>query len=71
MFGIVVLFVGLIIVCNSLFLKSYYTHQKETALTECFDYVSSLDLSDPKLVQKLQSLEENKNIEILIIDYQM
>lgn len=71
MFGIVVLFVGLVIVCNSLFLKSYYTHQKETALTECFDYVSSLDLSDPKLVQKLQSLEENKNIEILIIDYQM
>lgn len=69
LFGIVILFVSLTILFNTLFLKSYYTSKKEAMLTECFNYISSLTFNEHDIGKRLESLEENKNIEILIIDY--
>lgn len=71
LFGILFLFVVITIAFNTLFLKSYYTEKKEAMLEESFEHISHLSFDEPDIYKQLESLEENRNIEILIIDYRM
>lgn len=66
--GIVLTFVLLLIFLNSIFLKPYYTYIKEQALTNSFTTISRLDFDSANIQTQLESLEERKNIQILIID---
>lgn len=69
LFGCVLFFFGVTILGNSLFLQPYYTRQKEAALTDNFEKITSMRFDSPDIDAKLRQLEESENIQILIIDY--
>lgn len=74
-FGVVVLFLALIFICNSIFLKPYYNQMKERTLYSTLEQIPDLDLSDTEddgrasmdLFRALKSIEESGNIQIIII----
>jgi len=66
--GGVALMIAVMIACNSLLLKPYYTNQKEKSLTESFHKITELQFDSPDINRQLLMLEETRNIQILIVD---
>lgn len=67
LFGMVLIFMVMTLLANTIFMKAYYTSQQEKKLETCFEQVKVLDYSSPDVAQQLWRLEENHNIQILII----
>ncbi len=75
-FGIILLFLVIIFLCNSLFLKPYYRTNKEQGLKQTLHRIAVLDFSDTleggyaseKLSMQIKSMEESKNLQIIILD---
>ncbi len=75
-FGIILLFLGIIFVTNTLLLQPYYNYMKENMLISTLHKLSELDYSDTdesgcasySLSTTLKSLEETENIHIIILD---
>ncbi len=69
LFGSVLLFVLVTLLLNSTLLKPYYKKMKEQALTTSFNTICSLDFNSKDINRQLQTIEENDNVQILIINY--
>ena len=74
-FGVILLFLFMIFVSNSLFLGPYYNQMKERKLSDALSTIAELDLSDTdddgrasdSLFMQLKSIEESGNIQIIIM----
>ncbi len=75
-FGVVVLFIVIIFVCTSFFLKPYYHFVKEQSLRTTLSKIAALDFSDTadggyasdRLCVKLRSMEESGGSQIIILN---
>ena len=75
-FGLILFFLGIIFVTNTLLLKPYYNHMKEKQLVSTLQKLSALDFSDTdengqvsySLGTQLKSMEEADNIYIIILN---
>ena len=78
-FGVVLFFLGIIFITNTLLLKPYYNYMKEKKLISTLMQLSELDYSDTdesgrasySLSTKLKSMEETDNIYIIILNDQL
>lgn len=78
-FGVVMLFLALIFICDSIFLKPYYNQMKEKTLRSTLKTISELDLSDTDddgkasndLSVRLKRIEEAGNLKIIIFSEYM
>ena len=78
-FGVILFFLGIIFITNTLLLKPYYNYMKEKKLISTLDIISELDFSDTdeagqasySLSTKLKSMEEADNIYIIILNDQL
>ena len=74
--GVILLFLSIIFITNTVLLKPYYNYTKEKKLTSALHSVSALDFSDrdpdgyagQETAMKLKSLEEEGNIHLIILD---
>ena len=75
-FGIILFFLGIIFITNTLLLQPYYNYMKEKKLISTLQKISELDYSDTddsgkasyNLSTELKSIEESDNIHIIILD---
>ena len=75
-FGVIMLFLLMIFVSNSIFLKPYYNQMKERTLYSARDRISELDLSDTdddgkasmELFVSLKRIEESGNLQITVLN---
>lgn len=75
-FGLILVFLAIIFVTNSVLLKPYYHSMKEKKLSSTLDRISALDFSDTDedgyasadLCMKFRAMEESGNIQMIILD---
>lgn len=78
-FGIIILFLTIIFLCTTFFLKPYYHRIKEQSLKSTLNKIATLDFSDTvdggyasdKLCMEIQAMEEFGNIQVIILDDSM
>lgn len=67
LFGMILIFLIMTLLANTIFIKSFYTSKQEKKLESCFEQVKALDYSSHDIARQLWKIEESQNIQILII----
>ncbi len=68
LFGCIAGLMLITLLMNTLLLKPYYKSMKEQSLNDSYNMVAALDFDADDIYTQLESLEETRNIQILMID---
>lgn len=66
-YGIILTFIAGLILLNNTFLERYYVNNREISLIEAFEQVKSIDLNSTDLAYEVQSIENEFNINVQIL----